>query len=262
MQIYMALLVLGLVMLLAALLLGAIMQHITERRLRRYLPPAKQARDARRLNVRRATPPSGLQLRFVPPASPDQPATFSGYAVKWDSINSHGEQWVRGAFAESIAAFDAGEPVHLYYNHGHMTICPSPLSVRFGKWTKLLEDDVGLYCEGELTPGLSSAQMLGAMMRHGTVDGLSVCFFEPAPEDVQIIDQGDTAYMLIRRARLYEISVVDEPSDRDARLTDEQISTVAGTEQGARMLAALGIEPREQQQPVYTGLMGLLDRLR
>lgn len=257
MQIYMALLVLGLVM-----LLGAIMQHITERRLRRYRPPAKQARDARRLNVRRATPPSGLQLRFVPPASPDQPATFSGYAVKWDSINSHGEQWVRGAFAESIAAFDAGEPVHLYYNHGHMTICPSPLSVRVGKWTKLVEDDVGLYCEGELTPGLSSAQMLGAMMRHGTVDGLSVCFFEPAPEDVQIIDQGDTAYMLIRRARLYEISIVDEPSDRDARLTDEQISAVAGTEQGARMLAALGIEPREQQQPVYTGLMGLLDRLR
>lgn len=245
-----------------ALLLGALMQRSTEQRLHRHRPPQKQARDARRLNVRRAAPPTGLQLRFVPAATPDQPATFSGYAVKWDSINSHGEQWVRGAFAESIAAFDAGEPIHLYYNHGHMTICPSALSVRVGKWTKLFEDDVGLYCEGELTPGLSSAQMLGAMMRHGTVDGLSVCFFEPAPEDVQIIDQGDTAYMLIRRARLYEISVVDEPSDRDARLTDEQINAVAGTEQGARMLAALGIEPREQQQPVYTGLMGLLDRLR
>lgn len=262
MQIYMALLVLGLIMFAGALLLGALLQHSTEQRLRRHRMPQKQARDARRLNVRRAAPPSGLQLRFVPAATPDQPATFSGYAVKWDSINSHGEQWVRGAFAESIAAFDAGEPIHLYYNHGHMTICPSALSVRVGKWTKLVEDDVGLYCEGELTPGLSSAQMLGAMMRHGTVDGLSVCFFEPAPEDVQIIDQGNTAYMLIRRARLYEISIVDEPSDRDARLTDEQISAVAGTEQGARMLAALGIEPREQQQPVYTGLMGLLDRLR
>lgn len=89
----------------------------------------------------------------MPPASPDQPATFSGYAVKWDSINSHGEQWVRGACRRSIAAFDAGEPIHLYYNHGHMTICPSALSVRVGKWTKLVEDDVGLYCEGELTPG-------------------------------------------------------------------------------------------------------------
>ena len=79
MQIYMALLVLGLVMFVAALLLGAIMQHITERRLHRYRPPAKQARDARRLNVRRATPPSGLQLRFVPPAADNH------RRIGWDS---------------------------------------------------------------------------------------------------------------------------------------------------------------------------------
>lgn len=170
---------------------------------------------------------NAMQLRFLPPKSPDAPITFSCYAVLWSSVNTHGEQWVRGAFAESIAA-QAETPIHMYYNHGHATICQSAMTVRCGKWTKLVEDDTGLYCEGELTPGLSVAAMMAAMLAHGTIDGFSICFFPIAPEDFEITDVAGIEIIRIKKAMLYEISIVDEPSDRGARIIDNAAPDTGG----------------------------------
>lgn len=74
-----------------------------------------------------------------------------------------------------------------------------------GKWVKLEEDDTGLKVTGELTAGLSIAEDLKAMMAHGTVDGLSMVSCPPMDYE----EQADR--IIIKRADLYEISVVDEP---------------------------------------------------
>lgn len=159
-------------------------------------------------------------IRVAAPAKAGESYTFSGYAVKWESINSHGEQFVKGAFTDLINAVNAGvKKVHMYYNHGWRNAwIDSQMAMRIGRWTKFTEDDVGLMVEGTLTVGLSLANDVQAMLADGTVDGLSIAFFQPSPMDYE--EKADR--VLIKRADVYEISPCDEPSDNDARIDDDE----------------------------------------
>jgi HK97 family phage prohead protease len=174
----------------------------------------------------RFIPFQDLQLRAEVDQDPTKPYQFTGYAVKWDSINSHREKFVKGAFADFINAVKAGaQKCHLYYNHGWSLLWVNPkFAMRIGKWIELEEDEIGLKVTGELTPRMSLAQDVQAMIEHETVDGLSVAFYQPAEMDVEY--QSDDDYVLIKRVGLYEISVCDEPSDRNARLTDADIRNI------------------------------------
>lgn len=188
----------------------------------------------------RRMPAKDMQLRFVQPEKTGQPIKFSGYAVKWKSVNYYGEQFVRGAFADLIAAFMAGtKKVHMYYNHGwrYRDWIPEQ-ALRIGKWTLLKEDDEGLYVEGELTPGLSLANDVGAMLQHETIDGLSVAFYPAASIDTeQLADR-----ILIKRVDVYEISPCDDPADDSARiLNDDAINAVETDDDAAALLRSMGI---------------------
>lgn len=185
------------------------------------------------------------ELRFEG-GTDGKPFVFKGYAVKWNSVNQHGEQFVKGAFADLIASVKAGgKKVHMYYNHGYLDPWGSTPSYRIGKWIDLIEDDVGLYVTGELTPNLELADAVGAMLRHGTIDGLSIAFFMLTELDYEWLD----GVMIIKRADLYEISVVDEPSDRQARIEvgDQAVEQIDNQRDALDMLQKIGLSPRAAQ---------------
>lgn len=46
--------------------------------------------------------------RFIKKDDKTGVVTVSGYAVKWDSVNYYGEKFIKGAFADVCAAFNAG----------------------------------------------------------------------------------------------------------------------------------------------------------
>lgn len=172
----------------------------------------------------RFVPLQDLEIRVEAGQDPNAPFRFDGYAVKWDSVNSHGEKFQKGAFADYINAVIVGaQRCHMYYNHGWSLLYINPtFAMRIGKWIELVEDDIGLKVFGEITPGMSLAQDVAAMIAHKTVDGLSIAFRQPDQMDVEYFDD----YMLIKRVGLYEISPCDEPSDRDARLSDTDLRNV------------------------------------
>lgn len=187
----------------------------------RRLPVKLEARDIKR------DPKTGV-LRIT------------GYAVKWESINAYGEKFIRGAFAEVCAAFKSGtKKVHAYYNHGwRMWFLDSFMAMRIGKYLRIEEDDVGLLVELEFTPNMQWAQNIAAMVEHGTVDGFSIAFYPPAPMDID--DKG--THIEIKRADLYEISVVDEPADDSARvITEESIDSVETQDDAIELLRSLGL---------------------
>lgn len=157
------------------------------------------------------------------------PFVFEGYAIKWDSVNYYDEQFVRGAFADLIAS---GKKIHMYYNHGWRDWIDARARMRIGKWLELKEDDVGLYVKGELTPKQSLAEDVGAMLRHGTIDGLSIAFYDPNPIDVEVVN----GVRRIKRIDLYEISPVDDPADDDARINQPDFSQVQSTRDAATLL--------------------------
>lgn len=202
---------------------------------------------------------SDANLRFQEPSGNETTShTFEGYAVKWNSVNTYGEKFAKGAFAEMIRQVEAGDKVvHMYYNHGWRNMFDSRAATRIGRWIEFVEDDTGLLVKGELTRRLSLAEDVAAMMQHGTVDGLSIAFY-PVPE-MDLEEHDD--HILIKRVDLYEISPVDEPSDRNARINrqSETINNLVDKRDAVDMLTNLGLDDAAARQ-LLVKLDDILDR--
>ena len=128
---------------------------------------------------------------------------FSGYASKFNDIDSYNDTIAPGAYAKTLE--NRTRPIRLRWNHYGEII---------GKWVMIREDDYGLYVEGELTPNHSKAEDVYASLKHGAIDGLSIGFylreFEVKPDGIRVI----------KEAELVEISVVEEPADLGAIIGD------------------------------------------
>ena len=152
------------------------------------------------------TPLERCNLKFQD-VGPDQVTNglFEGYASTFGNIDSMGDTIMKGAFADTIT--DRQHPVLMLANHSS--------SFAIGKWLELSEDDTGLYCMGELTPGNSIASNVYASMRHGAISGLSIGFRIPV-DGAEEIESGGRR---ISKVQLEEISVVGFPADSDARIS-------------------------------------------
>lgn len=134
---------------------------------------------------------------------------FSGYASVFGGVDSYGDTILRGAFDYTLR--NNGKPKMFY---GHQWDMP------IGKWTKAVEDDHGLFVEGELTPGLSKAADVHAALKHGTLDGLSIGGFLKKGDWEEGADGG----RIIRRwSNLVETSPVVFPADSAARINLDSV---------------------------------------
>lgn len=133
---------------------------------------------------------------------------FSGYASKFGGVDSFKDTIVKGAFIDSIKAIEskkARSPLMLY-GHSSQNVV--------GRWNRFLEDDEGLYVEGEFTPGHSLAKDVYASMKHGAIDGMSIGFDIPEGGSENLKDGGRK----INKINLWEISIVGFPADDSARV--------------------------------------------
>lgn len=133
---------------------------------------------------------------------------FSGYASKFNGVDSYGDTIVPGAYAKTVT--NRERPIAMRWNHTGPVI---------GKWLKAEEDEHGLYVEGELTPGHSVASDVYALMKHGAVTGLSIGYRIPAGGSEK---KGDVR--LLKQIDLVEISVVESPADLQAQIGDVKSS--------------------------------------
>lgn len=127
---------------------------------------------------------------------------FAGYASKFNGVDSYGDTILPGAYAQTLA--NRQRPVMMKWNHFGPVI---------GKWTKAVEDDHGLYVEGELTPGHSVAEDVYASLKHGAINGLSIGFRIPPGGSAK-----DGKLRQLKRIDLVEISVVETPADLGAQV--------------------------------------------
>lgn len=141
--------------------------------------------------------------------------TFEGYASKWDGVDSYGDTIVKGAFQDTLRT--NGQP-KLFLEHSWKL---GGALLPIGK-AVCEEDSVGLFLRGELTPGLSIAADVQAAMKHGTIDGLSIG---------GLIKKGDyeekNGGRIIKRwHNLFEVSIVSQPADSDARIDLASVKTI------------------------------------
>lgn len=126
---------------------------------------------------------------------------FSGYASVFNGLDSYGDTIVPGAYKSTLT--DRDRPVQLRWNHYGPVI---------GKFTSMYEDETGLFVEGELTKGHSTAEDAAALLRHGAISGLSIGYMV---KDSEI----DGVVRKLKGIDLHEISLVESPADNNAHIS-------------------------------------------
>jgi HK97 family phage prohead protease len=152
-------------------------------------------------------------------ASGDSDAwTFSGYASKFNGLDSYGDTIAPGAFNKVLSDIEAGraDMPKMLLNHNRYEL---PV----GKWLSFSETGEGLLGEGELTKGNPNSPAIRAGMQHGTVDGLSIGF-GLNKDDYE--DQKSGGILIKNVAKLFEVSVVTFPADSQAKI---DLATVKST---------------------------------
>lgn len=150
-------------------------------------------------------------LKFENHADPTKPVTFEGYGSVWNSVDSYGDTMVKGAFTDALQ-----KRMPMMFMGHNTRVVP-------GKWVAASEDDKGLKLTGELTPGHSVAADLGASLKHGAMNGLSVGGYterqEPGPADTRRVLKFD----------LWEVSPVTLPAEQLARIDTTSVKALIDT---------------------------------
>ena len=139
-----------------------------------------------------------LELKFV-----GEGMTFSGYASVFGGVDSYGDTIDPKAYEKTLT--DRTRPIRMRWNHYGPVI---------GKWLRMTTDNVGLFVEGELTPGHSTAIDTYASLKHGAIDGLSIGYIAKSA-----IENPDGT-RLLKEIELIEISIVEEPADINATVSN------------------------------------------
>lgn len=142
---------------------------------------------------------ANVQMKFN-----SETGAFAGYASVFGGVDSYGDTILRGAYADTLSTQGAPK---MFFNH-------QSWDMPIGKWTQAVEDDHGLYVEGELTVGNRVADDVLAALRHGTLDGLSIGYYLKSGD----YEDTDAGRIIRKVTNLVEISVVTWPADSAARV--------------------------------------------
>ena len=161
--------------------------------------------------VRHLTPATGIEVREVADSSG---ATFSGYAIRWDSpttiydwLGSFTEVFRKGAFGKTVRERGPGGNGQIKFLRGH-----DMFAAIAARYTALKEDQRGLYFEAE-TINTSTGRDLAEELRSGVIDTVSVGF-----DAVREEWDSDEETRTVLEARLFEISAVNWPAYEDAKI--------------------------------------------
>ena len=163
------------------------------------------------MNVKRRAFPLAIK------AAPDAEGRFSGHVSVFGTPDSYREIVAPGAFAASLAATKAaGRTVPVCWQHR--------MDEPIGAWTRLEEDETGLYGEGTLWLDVAPyARIAQRGMAAGCISGLSIGYFVTADSfnDVERI-------RTLTGIELVEASIVTDPAHADARIDVVKAKLAAG----------------------------------
>jgi HK97 family phage prohead protease len=140
---------------------------------------------------------------------------FSGYASVWNSVDKGGDQIKAGAYAKTIQEWNGKGmmPQMLFYHDMEEII---------GEWTKMVEDEKGLYVEGRLwikgDERIEAAVKAYNILKSNSVRGLSIGY-RAKDFDVQELQDGGRIRVL-KEIDLLEVSIAPWAMEPKASVTD------------------------------------------
>lgn len=154
------------------------------------------------------------EFKFASEGKPE--GWFSGYGAVFGNIDSHDDVIAKGAFKDTLRDYaKSGRMPKMLLHHGMGFGALDAIPV--GTWTKMEEDNVGLYCEGQLFAlNTERGQYIHEGLKAGVLDGLSIGY--KALDFTYGMKQGDPRRTL-KKVRLDEVSILTVPSNDKARIS-------------------------------------------
>lgn len=143
-----------------------------------------------------------FEVKEVTPAG-----NFTGYGSVYGNIDQGGDIVSPGAFAESLVTWQQkGRLPAMLFGHqaGELPV---------GTYQKITENPAGLWLEGNLAIDTQKGGDLHKLMKIGAISGLSIGFRTRDDAYDQV-----TGIRTIKKADLYEISIVNMPMNDSARV--------------------------------------------
>ncbi|MEN3793942.1 HK97 family phage prohead protease [Fulvimarina sp. MAC3] len=193
-----------------------------------------------------------LRLKFA--SVDDDSGVFQGYGAIFGNVDYGGDIIQPGAFSSSLSEHKASgtAPAMLWAHRPEEPI---------GRWVKLTEDGVGLFCSGELNLDTEAGRRAHAHVKKGDVTGLSIGYQIP---DGGAIDARSGRGKLISRVNLFEVSIVTVPMNPKARIRLgskgdlESLLVNSGLSKEAAKRVAYGGYPALTKQPPQPDISALL----
>lgn len=131
---------------------------------------------------------------------------FSGYGSIFGNVDSYREVVKQGAFTKSLGDWQARSRLPpVLWNHNH--------NEPIGVYTKMEEDESGLYVEGKLLVSeVQRAREIHALMKAGAIDGMSIGY------SVKRSQKADQGVINLLELKLFEVSVVTFPANEESRV--------------------------------------------
>lgn len=181
----------------------------------------------------------------------DDDGFFSGYGSVFGNVDSYGDVVVEGAFDETIKDHQAkGVMPPVLWQH----YASEPIGV----FTKLEEDEHGLYVEGKLLINdIQKAREAHSLLKAGAISGLSIGYSIKKGN----WNEADGIYELLA-VKLFEISVVTFPANEESvvetvksKLQDGKLPSLPEFEKSLR---DLGFSKKQAVAIASRGLKPLL----
>ena len=146
-----------------------------------------------------------MQKIFSPSLNVKQDSSnfeFSGYASVFNIPDSYNDIILPGAFKDSLLNSDCSK-IKLLWQHN----TKKPIGI----FTRLEETVKGLFVAGKIVTSFAKGREVASLLKIGAIDGLSIGF---EAEETFYADQ----FRYIKKAKLWEISVVTFPAHSNARV--------------------------------------------
>lgn len=139
--------------------------------------------------------------------------TFSGYASVFGELDWYNDIVMPGAFQKTIAKFvEMKRKVPMLWQHNSR----EPIGV----YTKLVEDQYGLYVEGECNMKVQQGQECHSLLEQGALSGLSIGY-----DTVSYTVNTEKDVRYLTEVDLWEVSPVTFPAGDSARVTGVKFIT-------------------------------------
>lgn len=139
---------------------------------------------------------------------------IKGYASTYGNIDRGGDVVEKGAFSNSIARHkQTNRPITMLLQHsGNNIIGGFPID-------QVQDDEKGLFMEGEINLDVQAGNEAYALAKQGVLSDLSIGF------SVNDADVDDHGIMHLKELELWEVSLVSEPMNPEAVITDVKAVT-------------------------------------